>query len=93
MVVASLSRAGWLSLGVAVIVLGFRELDFRSMIRKHPKTAAVVCILLVVAAAGIFFLKKESALGRFHIWNRRSAFLCGRPLPLPADLYHQIPLP
>ncbi|MCM1197603.1 MAG: O-antigen ligase family protein [Clostridium sp.] len=66
---ASMSRAAWLSFAVAMLVLGFAELDLKSLIKKNRLATAAACLVAVFLMAGAFFMKKDSAIGRLHIWH------------------------
>lgn len=66
---ASRSRAAWGGLAVAVFVLLFREASLAIWICKHRLVATGVVVFILLAGAGIFLMKKDSAIGRFHIWN------------------------
>lgn len=65
----SMSRAAWVALGVAALVFGFKELRLAEWIRKHKIVATITSIIVILAVIGVFFLKKDSAIGRLHIWH------------------------
>ena len=77
---ASMSRAAWLALGVAALVWGFKELRLADWIRKHKAVAAIASGLIIIAMAGVFFLKKDSAIGRLHIWHMELRAIAEAPL-------------
>ena len=77
---ASMSRAAWLSLGASAIVFGFKESELADWIRQHKTAAATVVIILIVAMIGAFFLKKDSAIGRLHIWHMELRAISEEPL-------------
>lgn len=77
---ASMSRATWLSFGVAVIVLGFREMRLGEWIRTHRRSSVAICVLLVIMMAGAFLMKRDSAIGRFHIWHMELRAIARNPL-------------
>jgi len=64
-----MSRAAWLAFAVAMAVLGFRELDLKPWMMRNRQMTAAVCIAAICLMAGAFFLKKDSAVGRLHIWH------------------------
>lgn len=66
---STLSRAAWLSFGVAALVFLLRECNLATWITKHKSISVFGGILLLVIMLGIFFIKKDSAIGRFHIWH------------------------
>lgn len=80
MLPASMSRAAWLAFGVAALVLGFKELDLADWIRKHKSVAAIASVLVIIAMTGVFFLKKDSAIGRLHIWHMELRAIAEKPL-------------
>ena len=77
---ASMSRAAWFAIGVAAIVFGFKELDLADWIRKHKEVAAIASVLVIIAMTGVFFLKKDSAIGRLHIWHMELRAIAEEPL-------------
>lgn len=77
---ASMSRAAWLALGFAVLVLGFKELSLAERIRKHKAVTAITSVILIIAMVGVFFMKKDSAIGRLHIWHMELRAIADKPL-------------
>ena len=77
---ASMSRAAWLALGIAVLVLGYKELGLADWKRKHKALAAVASVIVAITMTGIFFLKKDSAIGRLHIWHMELRAIAEAPL-------------
>lgn len=77
---ASMSRAAWLALGVAVLVFGIKELSFAEWIRKHKALAVIASVIVLIAMTGVFFLKKDSAIGRLHIWHMELRAIAEEPL-------------
>ncbi len=77
---ASMSRAAWLALGVAALVWGFKELRLADWIRKHKAFAAIASIIVIIVMTGVFFLKKDSAIGRLHIWHMELRAIAEAPL-------------
>lgn len=76
---ASMSRAAWLALGVAALVFGFKELNLADRMRRHMPVAVVASVMVVIAMTGIFFLKKDSAIGRLHIWHMELRAIAEKP--------------
>lgn len=76
---SSRSRAAWVGLAVAVVVLLFREAGLPSWIRKHRLIAVGIIVTILLAGAGIFLMKKDSAIGRFHIWNIECRAISAHP--------------
>lgn len=77
---ASMSRAAWLALGVAALVWGFKELRLADWIRKHKAFAAIASVIVIIVMIGVFFLKKDSAIGRLHIWHMELRAIAEEPL-------------
>lgn len=77
---ASMSRAAWLALGIAVLVFGFKGLNLADLIRKHKVFAAVASVVVIMVMIGVFFLKKDSAIGRLHIWHMELRAIAKEPL-------------
>ena len=77
---ASMSRAAWLALGVAALVWGFKELRLADWIRKHKAFAAIASVIMIIVMIGVFFLKKDSAIGRLHIWHMELRAIAEEPL-------------
>ena len=77
---ASMSRAAWLSLGVSAVVLGFREIHLKDWIKANRSLSIAACAVVLVLLVGIFFLKKDSAIGRLHIWHMELRAIAEKPL-------------
>jgi len=77
---ATLSRASWLALGVAAIVYLFLERNFVVWVKRRKSIAVIVAFLLSISLSGAFFLKKESAIGRFHIWHMELRAIAKKPI-------------
>ncbi len=76
---ATMSRAAWLALGIASVVFGFKELNLLDLIRKHKVLATIASVLVIIVMTGIFFLKMDSAIGRFHIWHMELRAIAEEP--------------
>ena len=77
---ASMSRAAWLGLAVAAMILLLRERIFRNVFKNRPWLVAAVAATALALCTGGFLLKKESALGRLHIWRIESRIIARNPL-------------
>ncbi len=77
---ASMSRAAWLALGIAVLVFGFEELRLADWIKKHKRLSVIASVIVLIAMTGVFFLKKDSAIGRLHIWHMELRAIAEEPL-------------
>lgn len=76
---ATMSRAAWLSLGVAMLVLGFKEMKLGQWIRSHRIYAGFIAVVIVALMAAVFVMKKDSAIGRFHIWHMELRAIAEEP--------------
>lgn len=76
---ASMSRAAWLALGVAALVFGLKELNLADWIGKHKRNAIIASVLVLMVMTGVFFIKKDSAIGRLHIWNIELRAIADKP--------------
>lgn len=76
---ASMSRAGWLALAVALAIEALRMPQVREWTRKHRWMIPMGSIGVLALLAGMFLLKKESALGRLHIWRMEFRAIAARP--------------
>ena len=77
---ATRSRAGWLALCVALLLYACRETHFWSKLRYRRAAVAVLAVAIPTAAGGVFMLKKDSAMGRLHIWNVEIRAVASLPL-------------
>ena len=77
--IVSRSRAAWVALLVSLLTLLFRETGFRNWIRRRRLITIVAAVLLLLAGAGIFLLKPDSAIGRLHVWNMESRVMLSHP--------------
>lgn len=76
---ASMSRAGWLALAVALATETLRMPQVREWIRKHRWIVPMGGVGVLALLAGAFLLKTESALGRLHIWRMEIRAIAERP--------------
>ena len=76
---ASMSRAAWLALGFAALVFGLKELNLADWIGKHKRNAIIASVLVLMVMIGVFFIKKDSAIGRLHIWNIELRAIADKP--------------
>lgn len=76
---ASRSRAAWIGLTIAIIVLLFHEANLSIIIRRQRLAAVGFTVLLLFVGVGVFLMKKDSAIGRFHIWNMESRVIAEHP--------------
>ncbi len=76
----SLSRTGWLALGVALGAEALRLPRVRVWVRRHQKVIPISIGLVLVLLVGAFLLKPDSAIGRLHIWRMECRAIAERPL-------------
>jgi len=76
---ASMSRAGWLALIVALAVETIRSRQIREWLRKHRWVVPVCTAAFLALLVGAFYLKQDSALGRLHIWRMECRAIMERP--------------
>lgn len=76
---ATRSRAGWLGFGIAMAVYALTRTKASLQVRRHKCLAAIAAVVILVGCAGVFMMKKDSALGRLHIWNMESRAIAKSP--------------
>lgn len=76
---ASMSRAGWLGLAVALGIEALRETRARDWLKKHRWAIPAGCAVIIAMLAGAFLLKPDSALGRVHVWRMECRAIAQRP--------------
>ena len=74
---ASMSRAGWLGLAIALGIEWLRVLP--SGKRNNAQRIVIVIAISLVLLAGAFALKPDSALGRLHVWRMECRAIVARP--------------
>ena len=77
---ASMSRAAWVACGVAVLMCVLVEFNIGEFIKRHKVLSAVGFVVLVLLVVGSFYLKRDSALGRFHIWKMEMRAILDAPV-------------
>lgn len=77
---ATMSRAAWFALGVTALVFGLKELSLADWIRKHKAVATIATITMLIVMTAVFFMKKDSAIGRLHIWHMELKAIAEKPL-------------
>lgn len=77
---ASMSRAGWLGLAVSMSVLSCRNQKVqRWFTEKSFRRVGTFAVLIIIGVGG-FLLKKDSALGRIHVWHMELLAMSKAPL-------------
>ena len=77
---ASMSRAAWVACGVAVLMCVSVEFNIGEFIMRHKVLSVVGFVVLVLLVVGSFYLKRDSALGRFHIWEMEMRAIMDGPI-------------
>lgn len=84
---ATMSRIGWLASMVSVLLVCWQELKWKSRVLRwvsnsrlsfYISLCSLLC-LLVVAVAGLFVMKKDSANGRLLMWKVASNIVLEAP--------------
>lgn len=76
---ASMSRAGWLSLVLSLAIWGIRTQKIQSWFRGKLLRAILALLVLIIVCQGLFVIKKDSALGRLHIWHMEALSIMNHP--------------
>ncbi len=66
---ASMSRAAWLAFALSIFTYLVVELDLFRKLKKKWYIWALGVITFILLSSVAFILKKDSALGRLHIWK------------------------
>ena len=76
---ASMSRAGWLALAIAIAVEALCQPSVQGWMRQHGWGVPACVLGFVAMLVGAFLLKPDSALGRLHIWRMECRAIATRP--------------
>lgn len=77
---ASMSRSAWGGYAVGLVMaLSWRH-DIRAWLKQHRWAVPSMAAASVMLLPAIFMLKRESALGRLHIWMTDAMAILARPL-------------
>ena len=76
---ATMSRAGWLALAIAIAVEALCQPSVQGWMRQHGWGVPACVLGFVAVLAGAFLLKPDSALGRLHIWRIECRAIAARP--------------
>ena len=76
---ASLSRAAWIAATIAATVFCLTKKEIKEVVFRKKYLATIISFSLVLLATGGFFLKKDSALGRLHIWRIECRVIARNP--------------
>ncbi|MBQ7195724.1 MAG: O-antigen ligase family protein [Bacteroidales bacterium] len=87
-VAASWSRTAWAGLTVALLVFLLREKPMEGGRRPGKKGVAAIVVTLILLAALAFVMKKDSALGRLHIWHMEAKVIAKNPIKGVGEEYY-----
>lgn len=76
----SQSRTAWAALLVALTFYLCGRAPVRDYARRHRWIVIAVAMVVTVCAVSAFFMKKDSALGRLHIWKIETRAIASAPL-------------
>ncbi len=77
---ASMSRSGWLAFILAVGLFLFRETELRGYLHRKKIVFLIAVSVLILGTFGAFLMKKDSAVGRLHIWRMECRAIAARPM-------------
>lgn len=77
---ASMSRTAWLGLAAAVLATLWHDEGVRGWLHRHRFVVPLGAVVAAALLAGAFLLKRESAVGRLHIWDIEARAVSARPL-------------
>lgn len=75
-----MSRTGFVALLVSAVAFALIDTESKSYLKSHKWLILSVIAVTFVVGAGAFCLKKDSALGRFHIWEMELRAIADKPL-------------
>lgn len=77
---ATRSRTAWLAFAVALLWCVFRNFRIRELVKTNIiYSIAVAAIVGIITVCG-FLMKKDSAIGRFHMWRIESMVIWHNPI-------------
>lgn len=77
---ASMSRAAWFAFAMALLWSLCKFTHFPEFLRKRPATSLVLAVVCVLMGIGVFLMKRDSALGRVHMWKIEVMSIAHNPL-------------
>ena len=77
---ASMSQAAWLGLAVSMIILILKNDVAVKWLSSHRWILPILIIALVILSFAVFLMKKDSALGRLHMWRIESRIIAKHPV-------------
>lgn len=76
----SMSRTGFVALLVSGVAFVLTNAELKSYLKSHKRMVLLVVTIIVILGIGAFRLKKDSAFGRFHIWEMELRAIADKPL-------------
>lgn len=73
-------RAGWLGLCFALLLFVCIEEKAINWFKQHKTATIILPFAVAIAFTGALLMKKDSALGRLHIWNMEIHAIASAPL-------------
>lgn len=77
---ASMSRAAWFGLAFAIGVTLLYDKCVRKWMLRHKFVIPIGIAVVVILSVGAFFLKRDSAIGRLHIWDIELRAIMNHPV-------------
>ncbi len=77
---ATQSRTGWFSLGVSFVTLLYVTPQLRRSLSGHKYGILLISVGALLVTSSFFLTKRDSALGRLHIWNIESRVILKNPV-------------
>ena len=75
-----MSRTAWIAAAAGVSVYALEQVAVRNWLKHHSRLIIPGILLVAILLGGVFFLKKESAIGRLHIWHMELLAIREKPL-------------
>ena len=76
---ATMSRAAWLAFAVSMVLYAVRETGLGARLMRRRWVVPGLAMAASVLMAGLFFMKRDSAVGRLHIWNMEVRAISSAP--------------
>ncbi|MBQ0149560.1 MAG: O-antigen ligase family protein [Bacteroidales bacterium] len=77
---ATQSRTAFAAAASAILVYLLRHRSLWAGVRHPRRMAAMVLACITVSAVALFLVKKDSAIGRFHIWRIEARVIAEHPI-------------
>ena len=78
--VASMSRTAWIAFCFSAVFILARDVCFRNHFATSLWRPLIILIVALICMAGMILLKKDSAIGRIHIWHMELLAIAEKPL-------------